>query len=105
VGTPGPLISPVTWSSPDYLGRVISVTFTFDNVTLVLAAVTVTRDAGCMYRNLYFGLGAGGIPDTTAKVFGNVAAGVVAAVPGALLASYGFSTMTDVLAGQITAGP
>jgi len=98
--------SPVTWSSPDNAGKVISVTFTFDNITLVLSAVTVTRDAGCAYRNIYFGTGAGGLPELTAKPFGNIAAGVVVAVPGVVLSGYGFTTVTDVYASsQITAGP
>lgn len=97
--------SPLTWSSPDYAGKAISVTFTFDNVTLILASVTVTRDAGCMYRNVYFGTGTGGLPEATARPFSGIAAGVVAAVPGALLSSYGFTKITDVYAAQITAGP
>ena len=105
MGVPGTPVSPLTWTSPDYAGKAITASFTFDNVTFVLSGATVTRDAGCMYRNIYFGLGAGGLPELTAKSFPGITAGVVAAVPGALLASYGFTTINDVLAGQITAGP
>lgn len=98
--------SPVTWASPDNTGKAISVTFSFDSVTLVLSSVTVTRDAGCAYRSIYFGTGPGGLPELTAKPLPNIAAGVVVAVPGAVLASYGFTTVTDVYASsQITAGP
>ena len=103
-GTPEPLVSPYVWTSPDYAGNKITATFNFDNVTFVLDTVTVVRDAACVYRRFYFGLGPDGIPDSTAKKIPGVTAVAVAVLPAAL-ALLGFSTINDVLAGQITAGP
>jgi len=97
-------ISPVTFSFADYQRNTIAVTLNFNNATLVLTSVTTTRTAACVYHNIYFGLGANGIPDTSSKAFGGVPAGTATA-SAALLASLGFSTVTDVLSGQITAGP
>jgi hypothetical protein len=102
-GTPVPLASPYVWSSPDYAGLAITLTVTFDNTTLVIATVTVTVDAGCRYVSMYFGVGPDGVPDNTARKFLQNAGTVT--IKGALLAQYGFALVTDILAGQITAGP
>ena len=99
-----PPVSPSSYSASDYLGHVISVTFTFSNSTLALISVTTFRDAACLYKIIYFGLGANGTPDTSSKAFGGVPAGTTT-VGAALLASLGFSTITDVYSGQVTAGP
>jgi hypothetical protein len=94
-----------TWvyTSADVAGNAITLTVTFDEATLALVSVTATRDPGCLYANVYFGLGADGIPDSTARKIAGVSGTVT--VQAALLASYGFSTITDVLSRQITAGP
>lgn len=104
-GTPVPWTSPVTWSFPDYQGKAVSCTFTFDNATLVLTGATAVTQPGCMYRNIYFGLGPDGIPDTVAARFGNVVSSVPRVITVATLNGLGFVSFNDVLAGQITAGP
>jgi hypothetical protein len=104
MAAPGPPVSPFAWSSPDYLGNRLSVTITFNNSTFALGTVTTVRDAGCLYHNIYFGFGPGGIPDTSSKTFGGVPAGTTT-VGSVTLASLGFSVIQDVLGGQITAGP
>ena len=103
---PTPWATPVTWLSADNAGKTIRVTFVFDNTTLVLSSVTATRTPGCMYANVYFGLGGDGLPDSTVHVFANVSAGVAVAIPAVTLSDYGFTTVADVFASpQITAGP
>jgi|SRR5215472_7534354 len=98
-----PLVSPFVYTSADAGGYSITVTFNFDNATLALTSVIASRDAGCPYSNIYFGLGPDGIPDSTARKFAGVAGTVT--IKAALLAQYGFQTISDVLAQQITAGP
>ena len=102
-GGTGTLTSPWAWTAADFAGKAISVTVTFSNSTLALIQVTVNRDPACLYKHIYFGLGTDGTPDTTTRAF-TVPAGATL-VSAATLAAYGFTTMTDVLAGQITAGP
>lgn len=98
---------PVTWviySSPDYQGNIISATVTFSSgAPHRLISVVMYRDPACIYRKIYFGLGPDSTPDHTARHF-TIPAGTTLASP-AVLASFGFATITDVLAGQITAGP
>jgi hypothetical protein len=104
-GTPVPWTSPVTWSFPDTAGKAVSATFNFNNATLALTAVTAVTQPGCAYKNIYFGLGPDGTPDTTLATFGNIVSSVPKVITAAALAGFGFATLTDVLAGQITAGP
>lgn len=103
-GGTAPPVSPFVYTAADYQGHVLSVTCVFNNGTLALISVTTLRDPACLYRNVYFGLGANGIPDTSSKAFGGVPSGSTTVGAG-LLSSLGFSTITNVLAGQITAGP
>jgi hypothetical protein len=104
-GTPVPWTSPVTYKFPDTTGKAVSATFTFDNVTLALTAVTAVTQPGCAYKNIYFGLGPDGTPDTALATFGNIVSSVPKVITAATLASFGFAAFTDVIAGQITAGP
>lgn len=99
-------VSPVTWAFPDYAGKAVSVTFVFDNTTFALTAVTVVTQPGCLYKNIYFGLGAGGTPETTLVSFPNIVSSVPRVITAATLAGFGFTTMNDIAAtGNITAGP
>lgn len=99
-----PPVSPWTYTAADYAGNTLTVTIAFNNTTKALTSVTTIRAAACLYHNVYFGLGANGIPDTSSKTFGGVPAGTTTVASG-LLASLGFATISDVLSGQITAGP
>jgi len=99
----GPPPNPYVWESPDYHGNVIRITINFDSGTGALTGATAFRDTNCVYRKIYFGVGVDGKPDTTGHVV-NVSAGT-ANVPAGQLHSAGLDTISDVLAGQITAGP
>lgn len=98
-----PIMSPWQWQSGDYRDNVIRITVTFDNVTRALIETTVFRDAACVYRKIYIGVGADGIPDNTPRKI-NVPAGSTV-VSAAQMATVGLNTIEDVLSFQITAGP
>lgn len=98
-----PLVSPWTYTTTDYQGKTLSVTITFDNTLGTILTVAAHRDPGCLYGRFYLGLGADGTPDTVAsKVVipeGDHLVGV------AVLNGFGFTTITQALASQVTAGP
>jgi len=99
----GPPPNPYVWESRDYTGNVIRISIAFNAGTGALTGATASRDPNCVYRKIYFGVGVDGSPDTTGHVI-NVASGS-ANVPVGQLHSAGLDTISDVLAGQITAGP
>ena len=98
-----PLVSPWTWTTTDYQGLALSVTITFANLTGTILTMTAHRDAGCMYGRFYFGLGVDGIPDTAGSQMaisqGDSLIGV------SVLNGFGFTTISQALASQVTAGP
>lgn len=98
-----PLISPWTWSTSDYAGKVLSVTITFDNITFSILTVTAHKDPGCQYNNFYSGLGADGTPNTAPAQF--VCADGDSIIGVAVLNGFGYFTINDLLAHQVTAGP
>lgn len=97
------LISPWTYTTADYQGRVLSVTITFDNLTGTILTVTAHRDPGCLYGRFYFGVGQDGTPDTAASQMAIPPGDSVTGV--AVLNGFGFATIGQALAGQVTAGP
>lgn len=93
----------VFYETCDYQNNIIRISFTFDENTRVLQTCTVYRDAACVYKKLYIGLGVdGGVDSSVRKV--NVPSGTTN-VPVAVLSSFGFSTIESIVALQITAGP
>lgn len=103
-GAPGdPFTSPWTYQATDYQGNVIRIDVAFDDATQVLTGATVYRDAACVYRHIYLGVGADGVPDSTPTAF-TVPAGTTT-ISAAALARQGLSNLSDVLALQVTAGP
>ena len=59
--------SPRIWEFPDFEGRVLRITVTYANNTRRLGTATIFREAGCLYRKIYFGLGDDGTPDTSTR--------------------------------------
>lgn len=105
MGLPGNPISPWVYQASDYQGNVIRVTAVFISTSpFTLTSVTTFRDAACVYKNVYFGLGTDGTPDTSSKAFGGVPSGTTT-VGASTLNALGFTTILNVLAGQVTAGP
>lgn len=100
-----PITSPWSYVARDYVSKVLSITVTFNNATRALISATIHRDAGCMYRKIYIGIGADGTPDTATRTFnvGNLEGDQV--FNAAQMSSRGLSVIEDVLAMQITAGP
>jgi hypothetical protein len=96
------LISPWTYTTADYQGRVLSVTINFSVLGVIISA-TSHKDPGCQYGNMYFGLGADGTPDSTPNQVpiadGDNTIGL------AVLNGFGFTTIQQVLGVQATAGP
>ena len=98
-----PVPNPYVWSSGDFAGNQISISVTWNNGTRTLTGATAARDAACVFKKIYFGVGVDGTPDTTGHVV-NVASGSQNVSSGQLHAA-GLDTIDDILAGQITAGP
>lgn len=99
-----PLTSPYVYEAGDYQGKVIRITVTFDNATRAITGCTVHRDAGCVYNNIYVGLGGDGTPNSTTKSFKNIPTGDTV-IPVSQLVNQGLTVIEDILALQITAGP
>jgi hypothetical protein len=100
---PGVVTSPWVYQASDYKDHVIRITVTFDNTTKVLTGATAFRDATCVYTKIYIGLGTDKSPDSTPHRIA-VPAGTTT-VSAAQLSAVGLSTINDIIALQITAGP
>lgn len=100
-GTP-PTSPWVFYNATDYAGNSISITVTFD-ASNNLTGASVFRDAACVYRHIYVGLGTDGTPNSTAKSF-TVPAGTTNVTQNQLN-HVGLNTVTDLLGVQVTAGP
>jgi hypothetical protein len=101
-----PVTSPYVWDSGgDFQGNHITLTWVFDNATRALITGTVHRDAGCVFTKIYVGVGGDGSPNTTTHVFdvGNLVGDRT--FTANQMAAIGFTTIEQVLALQITAGP
>lgn len=77
-------------------------TFNFNTSTRALTSCVVARNAGCLYTQLWLGLGSDGTPNTTVDAFN--APSAITNLGAATLATAGLSTIDDVLAIQITCG-
>lgn len=95
--------SPWTYTAPDYVGNAITIAVSFDEITLALKGAEASRDVDCMYRNIYIGLGTDGSVDSTPRKITIPAR--TSSVSKAKLSNFGFETIADVMALQITAGP
>lgn len=100
----GTIVSPYIYEAVDYTRvNVIRITVDFDDTSHVITGASVYRDAACLFKKIYIGLGPDGTPDTTPKVF-SVPAGTTA-ITAAQLSHFGLNSIEDVLALQIVAGP
>lgn len=90
-----------TWEDID--GRKLTCTVNFTQATGVLLDAVVFRDGGCRYATVYFGVGANGRPESSTKKL-TVNAGTTN-ITKAMLNSGNLVNISDILAGQVTAGP
>ncbi len=97
------MVSPWVYDNSDGLGNDISFTVTYDNTTKVITGCTVFRTPTNPISRIFFGVGPDGTPQTSPQIFA-VPAGTTV-VTQAQMAAHGFTTMADVLAGQVTAAP
>lgn len=96
-----PVTSPYVYDTgSDYLGRHLTCSFAFDNVSRVLSGATVHRDVGCVYIAVLIG-DPNGTP-TRIPAAGAIPEGDTQISKGQLNAN-GYATIEDVLAKQITA--
>lgn len=95
--------SPWIYEAQDNAELVLRITVSFNNGNRGLTSALIHRDAGCQYAHIYLGTGADGLPDSTPQAFA-VPTGDTS-VTSAQLAAIGLSTIEDILALQITAGP
>ena len=98
-----PMSSPYVWEAPDNFERVIRITLAFNDTTRALTDAVLYRDAGCQWTKIYVGVGEGGSPNRTDKVF-TVPEGE-STFPSQSLRQIGLRTIEDILSVQITAGP
>lgn len=99
---PQPQASPWTWWAADYQNNAIRVAVAFNTSTKALQNATVTRDPGCVYKRMLFGLGPDGTPDTTPTQF-EVPDGTTV-VSRQELSRVGLNNIDDVMSVQVTAG-
>ncbi|MGN6403382.1 hypothetical protein [Sinomonas sp.] len=95
--------NPYIWSANDPLGNPLTISVAWRASTRALQNTTVTRDPACSLGHIYIGLGPDGTPDTSPNAYA-VPTGSTTINANALKAN-GLSTIDDVLALQITAGP
>lgn len=93
---------PWTWSGADYAGRTISIEIDFNETTGALTGAVTHRDDGCLFTRLLFGVGQDGSPENAPHQITCPAGD--RNVPAGQLHAVGLDSMSDVLAGQITAG-
>jgi hypothetical protein len=103
----GTQVSPYRYDSgEDANGKHVAITVNYNNATRALISATLHRDAGCLYKKIYIGIGVDGRPDTAVQTFdiSNVTGDL--GVNAGQLGARGLDTIEDVFAlGQITAGP
>ena len=101
-GPPSPATSPWIQEFGDYVGNVIRITITFDEITRLILSGEVYRVAECLFTKILLGVGPDGTPDSTPYQF-NVPAGTTV-IPGLIFVAVGLPTIEDVQGLQITAG-
>jgi hypothetical protein len=65
MGPPSPLTSPWTQRMENSIGLATTVVVEFDETTRVISTVTLTREVGCQFTHVLFGVGTTGVPDDT----------------------------------------
>lgn len=98
-GWPAP---PFSWSAADYADRVISIVIDYNETTGEITGAETFRADGCLFSRLLFGVGQDGSPEGALRKI-NCPVGT-RTVPKGQLHAAGLNSITDVLAGQITAG-
>jgi hypothetical protein len=101
----GSVSSPYVWEQRDITGKVIRGTFSFNNQTRALTGAVVFRDPGCLKTTIYVGVGVDGQPESTGANRTFVVPDGTTNITANQMTQRGFSTIEDVLATQITAGP
>lgn len=98
-----PLLSPYVWDSGgDYLNRHITITIPFNNTTKAIQnGIVVHRDPGCLYTKIVFGVPG----DASSQRTASVPDGDTTFNASQLRNATGFTTITQILALQITAEP
>lgn len=96
--------SPWAYDSADYQGNRITLTVNFDNATRAISGAQIDRDASCVYKKIYIGIGGDGSLNSSSRVFtaGNATGHPITA---AELSTAGIDTIEDLFQFQITAGP
>lgn len=98
-----PQQTPYIYSSTDYAGKMISMTFNFSNLTRLLLSARLDRDSDCMYHTIYLGVGPDGTPNTSQYQW--TTSQSLLDILLIDLTNLNLLTIEDVLAMQITAGP
>lgn len=97
-------VSPWVWQAQDSSGKTVTLTINYDDTTGALLSGSAVRQAGCLFGHMYFGVGADGSPNSSAKKFA-IPAGTTNVTSAQLSSVAGLNTITDVNALQFTVGP
>jgi hypothetical protein len=104
MGFPAPAAtSPWVQEFPDYLGRQVTITFTFDNSTRRITGGSIRRDARCLWHTVVFGDPADPTSPRLSAPGQNAIDVTVTAAQ--VVAATGFTTVEQAMGVQITAEP
>lgn len=99
-----PVQTPYEFDATDANGAQLTVRFNFNNNTRMLNNVNLHRDQGCLFTQIFLGVGPDGTPNSSPLQFTHTGQ-VDVVFAGPALDALGFATIEDVLnTGQITAG-
>ncbi len=98
----GILISPWVFQCIDVNDAAFTAVFSFDDATRALGSCTVVRDSGCLFTDLWLGLGLDRTPNSTLNTFHTT--GPSHTINKAVFAARGLNVIEDVWALQITCG-
>lgn len=97
--------NPWIYQAIDYAGNALTISITWNASNSNITGGTVTRDPACLYQNIYWGAGTDGTPNSSTATMHTIPSGTTNASAAQIKSNTGFSTITQLAALQITAGP
>lgn len=89
----------------DYQQRELSLTIDWNPNNQNITGATAVRDPGCLYQTLYWGIGPDQKPNSSTMTYATIPSGTTSVSAAQIKQMTGFSTILQVTAIQITAGP
>lgn len=98
-----PPTSPQVHVFKDYQGRALTISINFNESNGNLTGGSVTRDPGCLYQTIYWGVGDDGTPNSTTRQV-TVTEGTTN-ITRQQLNALGLNGRTDITSVNFTVGP